>query len=101
MLPNPLRFLHRFILINFIIEIAYGVYMVFFGVAGRKGPLFNQAEDLPVEAVVKRRLYAIETWVAISGLAAYVGITEVLPRRLKADETQDRRSSSKRPENII
>lgn len=81
---NAWRILHGLIILNFLVEIVYGVYMVFFGVAGRKGPLFKQAEALPVETVVKRRLYAMETWVAISGLAAYLGITEVLPRRLKA-----------------
>ncbi len=78
------RVLHNFIIINFFIEVIYGFYMIFYVVGGGKYPLMMKAEKTPIEVILKRRLFAIETWVAIAGLAGYLGITEVFPRKLEA-----------------
>jgi hypothetical protein len=71
------------ILVNFILEIGYSFYMVFYAVGGSRYPLMKSAEETPIEVILKRRLYAIEAWVAISGLASYLGLTEVFPRKLR------------------
>lgn len=82
----PLRIAHWVIIVNFAFQILYGGYMVFFKITppGVIGPLGGAAELLPPDKMMTRRLYALETWVAISGLAIYVAITEVLPRQLIA-----------------
>jgi len=77
-----LRILHWFIIINFLIEIFYGFYMVFFVVGGGHWPLMARAIETPMEVILKRRLYAIEVWVAISGLVIYLALTEFLPQKL-------------------
>jgi len=69
--------LHWGIIINFIVEIFYGFYQVFFVLlppGGKKGPLMGKAKDIPFELFAKRRLFAVETWIAISGLAAYLAL---------------------------
>jgi hypothetical protein len=38
------------------------------------GPLLGRANDIPFELLASRRLYAIETWIAITGLAIYLAI---------------------------
>lgn len=48
---------------------------------GTVGPLFGAASTVDHELLVARRLYAIEGWLALVGLALYVGITEIAPRR--------------------
>ena len=73
------KVIHWVIIINFIIEIGYGFFQVFFVVGGGL-PLFFGAQTLPYETMVTRRLYAIETWIAIVGLSIYLGITEMYPR---------------------
>jgi hypothetical protein len=75
------RIIHVLIIMNFLVEVLYGVYMVFFVIGGRRWPLFAQAAQTPVEVILKRRLYAIETWIAMTGLGVYVAVTEILPRR--------------------
>lgn len=75
-----LRVLHWVIIINFIIEIGYGMYMVFFAVGGSRWPLMARAVETPIEVILKRRLYGIETWIAIAGLSIYLALTEFLPR---------------------
>ena len=77
------RILSGIILVNFIIEIMYGFYMIFYGVGGSRYPLMKKAEETPVEVILKRRLYAIELWVALTGLTNYLGLTEVFPRKLR------------------
>jgi len=77
------RILHWLIIVNFLLGILYGFYMVFFVVGGGNWPLFGDAVDLPTEQIFKRRLYAVETWVAITGLCIYLGVTEILPRKMK------------------
>lgn len=82
---------HGLIIINFILEALYGFYMVFYVVGGGKYPLMMKAEKTPVEVILKRRLFAIESWVAIAGLAGYLGVTEILPRKLESflNQTQE------------
>ncbi len=75
------RIIHVWIILNFLVEVLYGFYMVFFVIGGRRWPLFAQAAQTPVEVILKRRLYAIETWIAMTGLGVYVAVTEILPRR--------------------
>ncbi|MDF1520834.1 MAG: hypothetical protein RQ728_10090 [Brevefilum sp.] len=74
-----MKFLHWFIIFIFILEIGYGLYMVFFVVGGSRWPLMARAVETPIEIILKRRLYAIETWIAIAGLAVYLALTEFLP----------------------
>lgn len=76
------KVIHWLIIVNFVLEVGYGFYMVFFVEGGGRLPLFRRATEIPVEVILRRRLYAIETWLAIVGLALYFAITEVLPRRM-------------------
>jgi hypothetical protein len=76
------KFIHRLIIFNFLVEIIYSTYMVFFVIGGSRWPLFMKAIETPLEVITKRRLYALETWLAIGGLCIYLAITEVLPRRM-------------------
>jgi len=69
--------LHIFIIVNFAVEIFYGFYQIFFVLlppGGKKGPLMGKAKDITFELMAKRRLFAIETWIAISGLALYLAV---------------------------
>jgi hypothetical protein len=77
------KVLHWVIIVNFLLEIFYAAYMVFFKVGGG-GPLFGRAGKISFELMVTRRLYAIESWLAIGGLAIYLAITEFYPR-IKAE----------------
>lgn len=77
--------LHWIIIINFVIEIFYGMYQTFFVLippGASPGPLFGLAQEISYELMVSRRLYAIETWIAIAGLAIYLAI--VYREQLKA-----------------
>jgi hypothetical protein len=80
------RILHRFIIINFLAEIFYGFYMVFFVVGGSKWPLMRRAVDTPMNIILRRRLYALESWVAMAGISIYLGITEILPWKLRTPD---------------
>lgn len=69
--------LHWIIVVNFVVEIFYGMYQTFFILlppSGQVGPLMGAAEEISYELMVSRRLYAIETWIAIAGLAIYLAI---------------------------
>ena len=77
------KFIHRLIIVNFLVEIVYSTYMVFFVIARSKWPLFRKAIETPLEVITKRRLYAIETWLAIGALCIYIAVTEVLPRQIQ------------------
>ena len=74
--------LHWTIIVNFAVQIFYGGYMVFSVVKpeGASGPLWERAKTMPADLMTVRRLYALETWVAIAGLAIYLAITEIGPR---------------------
>lgn len=83
------RVLHGFIIINFLVEICYGFYMVFFVVGGSRWPLMAGAVETPIEIILKRRLYAIEVWIAVAGLVIYIALTEYLPRKLEIMRKND------------
>ena len=83
------QILHWFIILLFITQIFYGFYMVFFVVGGTRYPLMKRAIETPVEVILKRRLYAIETWIAVTGLAVYIALTEFLPNILKNVKDQN------------
>ena len=74
-----MRIIHWVIIINFITGIGYGMYMVFFVVGGSRWPLMASAVDTPIEVILKRRLYALESWIAIVGLVVYLALTVFLP----------------------
>jgi hypothetical protein len=76
------RYIHSLIIINFMIEILYSFYMVFFVIGGGKWPLLRKAVETPLEVILKRRLYAIEAWIAVGGLCVYLAITELLPQKI-------------------
>jgi hypothetical protein len=73
------KILHWFLIINFLAEVLYSAFQLFF-VVGGGGPLFLRAQEISFELLVKRRLYAIEAWVAMAGLSIYLAITEIVPR---------------------
>jgi len=79
-----MKFLHWFIILIFILEIGYGLYIVFSVVGGSRWPLMARAVETPIEVVLKRRLYAIETWITIAGLAIYLALTVFLPTIIKS-----------------
>lgn len=84
-LPLWLQAIHWLLIVNFLVNMAYGSYQIFVVLApegGGSGPLWGAARDLPHELLVARRLYALEVWVSTAGLAVYLAVTEVLPRRL-------------------
>ncbi len=74
--------IHTLIITNFLVEIVYSIGMVFFVVGGGKWPLLRRAVETPVEIILKRRLYAIEAWIAIGALCIYLALTVFLPRLL-------------------
>lgn len=84
-LPALWRIIHWVIVVNFLVQVFYGAFMVFVVMVpeGHIGPLGGAAGALPPDKMMARRLYANETWVAISGLSVYLAITEILPRQLK------------------
>ncbi len=84
-LPLMWQVIHWIIIGNFLLQVLYGAYMVFVGMAppGHIGPLGSAASALPPDKMMARRLYASETWIAISGLCVYLAITEILPRQLR------------------
>jgi hypothetical protein len=77
------RVINYLILTNFLVEIIYSVVMVFFVIGGGKWPLLRKAVETPIEIILKRRLYAIEAWIAIGALSIYLAITVYLPRILR------------------
>lgn len=75
--------IHYLIIINFMVEIVYSIIMVFFVIGGGRWPLLRRAVETPVEIILKRRLYAIEAWIAIGALCMYLALTVYLPQLLK------------------
>mgnify|MGYP006307981981 CR=1 FL=1 len=77
---------HWIIIVNFLLQIGYsGTKALTLNPEGRAMVLFGMAQDLPFEMMVTRRLYAIETWVAIAGLSLYLGITHIVPMMRRKD----------------
>lgn len=91
------RILHWIIIANFVLGIVYSTYMVFFVIGGGGWPLFGRAVMTPVEVILKRRLYSVETWIATSGLAIYLALTEYLPRALREGLVNGEKASSEIP----
>ena len=83
------RVLHILIILVFLIQIAYGLYMVFFVIGGSRWPLFAKAVNTPVEVILKRRLYSLETWVAAGALTIYLAITEILPAQIITGDSEE------------
>lgn len=80
-----MKILHWFIIFIFVLEIGYGLYMGFFAVGGSRWPLMGRAIETPIEVILKRRLYAIETWITIAGLAIYLAaMTVFLPTIIRS-----------------
>ena len=74
---NWWRFLNWVIIIIFLFQIIYGMSQVFFVLtppSGTPGPLFLSSAEISYELMMARRMYAIETWIAIAGLAIYLAI---------------------------
>ena len=84
-IPLARRILHVVLLANFATNTFYCMYQLFVVLApdGHIGPLWGAAASLPVDLVVKRRLYAIEFWLTIGAASIYLAITEWLPRALR------------------
>ena len=83
--------IHWGIVANFVVQLAYASYMVFDVLSvGDGGPLGRAALELDHEHMVTRRLYAIEFWLAMGGLAVYLAITEIGPRltQMRQQRTQ-------------
>ena len=78
--------LHWFIILNFLVEIIHASYIIFSVLKPAEigGPLMEQAKTIDLDLMTRRRLYAIECWLAISGLAIYLAITEMAPRLQKS-----------------
>ena len=82
-LPPWAYWLHGVIIANLALQGLYGAYMVFVVFSpGSPGPLGLAALDIDQNLMVNRRLYAQETWIALGSLSVYLGVTEILPRRL-------------------
>jgi hypothetical protein len=79
------RVIHWAIIGNFVVQCCYASYMTMFVIGGSHGrPLFAAAAALPFETMATRRLYAAEFWIAFSGLAIYLALTEIGPRLARA-----------------
>jgi hypothetical protein len=79
---------HWIIIVNFLLEIGYsGFKALTLTPDGHAMVLFGMAKSLPFEMMVTRRLYAVETWVAIAGLSIYLAITRIAPALARRSET--------------
>jgi len=77
------RILHWVIIANLAAEFLYAGWVVLVVLAppgGAAGPLGSAARDVPMDLLLRRRLYAIEAWIAFGALAIYLGVTEIGPR---------------------
>ncbi|HHO49983.1 MAG TPA: hypothetical protein ENK18_03715 [Deltaproteobacteria bacterium] len=86
------RVLHGIIIGTLALESLYAGFQVFIVLQpeGMVGPLLFGATEVPLELLIVRRMYAIEAWLAFAALAIYLGLTEVLPRRLLLDRALQR-----------
>lgn len=80
-----LLIIHWAIIINFVLQILNGAYQISFvyTAKGHTWPLLGASSELDYETMMIRRAYALETWVAITGLSIYLAITELVPRMKK------------------
>lgn len=92
------QLLNWVIILNFLFQIIYGFSQVFFVLlppSGTPGPLFFQSMEISHELMIARRLYAIETWIAIVGLAVYLAIVYGRKFVKSVDQTPEKQDSSK------
>ncbi len=84
-LPPALRLVHVAIVVTLSVQVLYGAWQVFVVMRppGTVGLLFGAAVNVDPAFLALRRLYAIETWLAFGSLGIYLGLTEILPRRLR------------------
>ncbi|MEC7752303.1 MAG: hypothetical protein VX405_12450 [Myxococcota bacterium] len=82
-LPRWAYWLHCSIICVLVMQCIYGSYMVWV-VFDQATPGFisDSLQAMNQNQMVNRRLYAQETWIALSTLCIYLGLTEILPRRL-------------------
>ncbi|MHA1683565.1 MAG: hypothetical protein ACTSUE_21685 [Promethearchaeota archaeon] len=70
---------HGAVTLNFILEIGYCAIMVFVVLNyGSGGPLFGGVLTIDYEFWMKRRLYAMEFWMAIIGFLVYLGLAFII-----------------------
>ena len=70
--------IHYFIILFFLVELIYLSYVIFVVLQPEFGgvTLSENASRVDLDLLTKRRLYAIEFWVAFSGFAIYLSLTE-------------------------
>ena len=88
--PWGVRLVHAFIVLHFVAEVCYTGYqtMVVLRPEGASiAPLGAAALTMSDSMFLRRRLYAIENWVAFSGLAIYLAITEIAPRTRREEKS--------------
>ena len=68
--PLWVNVVHGLVLLNFLTGMGYAAYVLFVVLApeGGGGPLWSRAAEVPMELMARRRLYALEFWVAFAGL---------------------------------
>ena len=71
--------IHYLIILLFLSELIYLSYVIFIVLRPEMGgiTLSDNAAIVDMDLMTKRRLYAIEFWVAFSGFAIYLAITEL------------------------
>lgn len=79
----PWKLLQGGILLLLIGQCLYAALQVFVVLAPEgsawAGPLGFQAREIPLDLLVRRRLYALEGWLAFSTLALYVALRAPRP----------------------
>jgi len=71
--------IHYLIVLLFLSELIYLAYVIFVVLQPDVGgiTLSDNAAIIDMDLMTKRRLYAIEFWIAFSGFAIYLAITEL------------------------
>ncbi len=90
------KVLHWVIIVNFLSNVLYGSYQLFFVVRppdNSVGPLWGAARTIDPQLMMIRRAYATEVWLSIVGVCLYIAITEFLPRLLAAYLASHRHTS--------
>jgi hypothetical protein len=84
-LPAWLTVTHWVLILNMVGQIVYISWQVFVVLQpeGTFGPVFGAAKTMDPALFAARRAYAVEGWLAFIGLAIYLAVTEVLPRRVQ------------------
>lgn len=84
-LPAWLTVTHWVLILNMVGQIVYISWQVFVVLQpeGTVGPVFGAAKTMDPALFAARRAYAVEGWLAFIGLAIYLAVTEVLPRRVR------------------